>query len=280
MEKSKHIKLIAIDLDGTLYDENKHISDRSKNSILKALKAGVQPMIATGRGPDGAEQALDLLGFDLPYICSAGAMIKNGKNGDTLYAKTFENIDDLTKMIAFARVNDCALIAEPLEGGLIYFGSDESFKIMDTQTIREIQRGKRSVDPEMDFARPLLKFTLVADRPMMEAFRAMVESDCQPYNMVVSGTQFMDLTAKNANKGSALEYYAKYIGIDAIDIAAIGDQQIDVHMLSVAGVKFAVENAVDELKAIANVIAPSNNDHGVEWAIEYILENHHASKQQ
>lgn len=279
MNKSQHIKLIAIDLDGTLYDENKQISSRSRDSIIKAKQLGLQPIIATGRGPDGANLALKLLGFDLPYICSAGALIKNGKNGAVIYSKTFENNDDLSKMIAFARQNNCALLAEPLEGSLLYFGNDESFSIMDEQTIREIQRGKRSFNPELDFARPLLKFTLVAERIKMEEFREMVLNQCGPYNMVVSGVQFMDLTAKNANKGSALEYYAKYLGIDVANIAAIGDQQIDVHMLNVAGFKFAVENAVDELKAIANVITPSNNDHGVEWAIEYILENHYAPKQ-
>lgn len=90
--------------------------------------------------------------------------------------------------------------------------------------------------------------------------------------MVISGEQFLDLTAPNTNKGTALEYYAKYIGVVPENVASIGDQEIDIHMLNYSGIKIAMRNAVPELKEVAQVIAPSNEEEGVEWAIQYLLE--------
>lgn len=277
MDKTEPIKLFAIDLDGTLYDEHKKISDLSRKTIHKAIAAGIQPIIATGRGPDGAELALDLLEMDLPYICSAGAMIKSGKNGEVIYTNHFQNRNDLLKMIQFARETGSALLVEPLAGGLLFFGSDESIDLMDDQSKREIKHGTRTTDPEMDFDIPILKFTLVAPKPTMNAFRKMVEAECSAYNMVESGEQFLDLTAANTNKGTALEYYTKYSGLERDQTASIGDQEIDIHMLRYSQIKFAMGNAVDSLKQVAQLVTPSNNDHGVVWAIEHLLERNDAN---
>lgn len=276
MDKDERIKLFAIDLDGTLYDEKKRISELSRKMINKAMNSGIQPIIATGRGPEGAELALDLLRMDLPYICNAGAMIKSGRNGEIIYANSFHHRADLIKMIKFARETNTALLVEPLAGGIIYFGSATSLDIMDDQSKREIAKGKQTTDPESDFDVPLLKFTLVAPKALMDAFRQMVEQECSPYNMVESGLQFLDLTADDTNKGTALEYYAKYLGIHRAQTASIGDQEIDITMLNFSHVKFAMGNAVEPVKRVAQIVVPTNNEHGVVRAIEHLLERNNA----
>lgn len=264
-------KIFAIDLDGTLYTEKKQVSNKSRESIKRAMDEGIQPIIATGRGPKGAEIALERLGIDLPYICSAGAMIRSGIQGNYIYTNTFHNLAHLQKMISFARQTDTALLAELTTGEIRYFGSPKSLELIDEQTAAEISNSQTR-NPEKDFNLPLLKFTLVARRDLMNDFRKMVNKLGVGYNMVISGEQFLDLTAPNTNKGTALEYYAKYIGVLPENVASIGDQEIDIHMLNYSGIKIAMRNAVPELKEVAQVIAPSNEEEGVEWAIQYLLE--------
>jgi len=273
MNHSPITHIFAIDLDGTLYTEKKQISNRSRESIKRASNEGIQPIIATGRGPHGAEIALEKLGIDLPYICSAGAMIRSGIQGKVIYANTFHNHSHLQKMIDFARQTDTALLAELPSGELRYFGSSKSLEIIDDQTATELSHNAQTGNPDKDFDLPLLKFTLVASRDRLDDFREMVNQSKMGYNMVISGAQFLDLTAPGTNKGTALEYYAKYMGISPENIASIGDQEIDIHMLNYSGTKFAMQNAVPELKEIAQVITPSNEDEGVEWAIDYLLES-------
>ena len=271
MIRYPNTKIFAIDLDGTLYSEKKQISNRSRESIKRAIDEGIQPIIATGRGPKGAEIALDRLGIDLPYICSAGAMIRSGIQGNIIYANTFHNHAHLKKMISFARQTDTAVLAELTSGEIRYFGSPKSLELIDEQTAAEISHSQ-TYKPEIDFDLPLLKFTLVAQRDQMFDFRDMLNKFEISYSTVISGEQFLDLTAPNTNKGTALEHYAKYIGVAPENVASIGDQEIDIHMLNYSGIKIAMQNAVPELKEIAQVIAPSNEEEGVEWAIQYLLE--------
>lgn len=272
IDRDSITKIFAIDLDGTLYTENKQITQRSRQSLVRAIEAGIQPIIATGRGPYGAELALNQLGIDLPYICSAGAMIKSGIDGKTLLANTFHNQHHLRLMINFARETDSALLVELPTGQIRYFGSFKSLKLIDEQTKRELLRSIKTNDPEIDFDLPILKLTLVAHEKTLNEFRTMVKQNNMGYNMVASGIQFLDLTAENTNKGSALAHYANYYGIHSQFIASIGDQEIDIQMLNFSGIKIAMDNAVPELKKIADIIAPSNDRDGVSWAVDYLLQ--------
>lgn len=81
----------------------------------------------------------------------------------------------------------------------------------------------------------------------------------------------IDLTRIDVNKGFALEMLANYLGIDAEETAAIGDQLIDRSMLNYSGLAIAMENAPDALKQIATWVSPSNDEDGVAWALERIM---------
>src|SRR5450830_271798 len=116
------IKLFAIDLDGTMYTSKRGITTRVRNAILLAEENGLQPVIVTGRGRRGAEIALETLGMDFPYICSAGALLRSGINGETIHAWTFHEHNELMRIIDFTRQYGTGLIAEPHEGRPYWFG--------------------------------------------------------------------------------------------------------------------------------------------------------------
>jgi hydroxymethylpyrimidine pyrophosphatase-like HAD family hydrolase len=128
------IKLLAIDLDGTLYNSERQLTSRSRKAVWKAKSEGLQSVIVTRRGRRGAENALEALGLELPYICSAGSLVRSGSTGDPLYAWTFQVIDELLPLFQFSRENNTGLIADTPEDKPYWFGPDTMSEIMDPLT--------------------------------------------------------------------------------------------------------------------------------------------------
>lgn len=263
------IKLIAIDLDGTLYNSNHQLTQPGREAVWRAKDAGLQPVIVTGRGRRGAENALNLLEMDLPYICSAGALLRSGLDGETIHAWTFHKHDELIPLIDFTRQNGTGLIAESPDGTAYWFGPDAMSTVFDPLTLKE---SVRSFNPEKDFDRSLLKFTVAAETKLLAKAEEVIQAECPSLHYVYSGVQYIDLTVDGANKGSALHELAVWLNLKPAEIAAIGDQSIDMQMLEYAGLPIAMSNAVPSLKAVAKWIAPSNDENGVGWAIDEIIK--------
>jgi Cof subfamily protein (haloacid dehalogenase superfamily) len=266
------IKLLAIDLDGTLYNSEQHLTSRSREAVWEAQKAGVQPVIVTGRGRRGAENALDMLSMELAYICSAGALVRSGPNGDPIYIWTFQATQELLPLFQFSRENNIGLFADTPEGKHCWFGPDSMREIMDPLTAKEAFKSMHSFVPEKDFDRPLLKMTIAAEPSLLQQAEQIIRENCPSIHYTYSGPNYIDLTADGVNKGTALKALTEYLGLQANEIAAIGDQCADFQMLQYAGLPIAVSNAVPELKQSAKWIAPSNDEDGVAWAIEEILK--------
>jgi hypothetical protein len=266
------IKLIAIDLDGTMYTTDRQITTRVRNSLLNARENGLQPVIVTGRGRRGAEIALETLGMDFPYICSAGALLRSGIGGETIHAWTFHEHREMLHIIDFTRQQGTGLIAEPYEAAPYWFGPDSMNEIMDPLTVKEANKSIRTYQPEKDFDLPLLKVTITAGPQQLAEAERIVRAECPSIHQVYSGIQYIDLTADGVNKGSALQALAESRGLIPAEIAAIGDQNIDLQMLQYAGLSIAMSNAVPGLKQAARWLAPSNDEDGVAWAIDEILK--------
>lgn len=266
------IKLLAIDLDGTLYTSEHRVTPRVRSALTTASENGIQPVIVTGRGRRGAENALNILEMNFPYICSAGSLLRSGLSGETLHAWTVHAHNELLHVIDFTRQYGAGLITDTPEGIPYWFGPDSMSEIMDPLTAKEANKGIRSYEPETDFDRPLLKVTITAGAALLAEAEKLVRTECPSFQQVYSGIQYIDLTAEGVNKGSALQALAQSLNLQPEEVAAIGDQAIDLHMLQFAGLPIAMSNAVPELKQAAKWIAPSNDEDGVAWAIEGILK--------
>ncbi len=265
------IKLTAIDLDGTLFNSSQQISPANQQALEKASARGIKIVIVTGRGRRGAEMALDMLGMELPYICAAGALARPGREGVNLYAHVFHRPKELSHVIDFARQTEAGLIAETLDGSPIWFGPDSLGQIMDPMTARDAWKSIRSLEPEKDFDRPLLKITLVGEPELLQQAEKIIHQQCPSLHQTYAGPIYLDLTSQGVNKGSALKALAELWNIHPHAIAAIGDQAIDLAMLKFAGLPIAMSNAVPQLKEVAKWIAPSHDEDGVAWALEKIM---------
>jgi len=267
------IKMLAIDLDGTLFTSQHIISPRNRAAVHAALAAGLNPVIVTGRGRRGAETALEMLGLDLPFICSAGSLICSGKSVAevrVLSARNFHAPAQLNRVVDFCRQNAMGIIADAIDGNM-WWGDDAIGASLDPLTAVYAYESRRSIDPERDFDKPLLKATLVADPVLLTEAGRLIDAECPALHHTYAGMRYVDVTAQGVNKGSALEILAAHQNIIPDDIAALGDQPIDIPMLRYAGTSVAMDNASDTVKAAAALIAPSNDDDGVAWFIEKLL---------
>ena len=265
------IRLIAIDLDGTLFNSAQQISAASRAALNLALEHGKQIIFASGRGSNGVNLALELLEMDLPFISSAGAGIFSGKKGDVISARTFHARAELNKIIAYARQTGAGLVAD-LPDGMSWFGPDKLLENLDAFTAASMQNSVRSYQPEQDFDRPILKMSLTGSLDMLNN-AADIFSQCPSLLAVYAGLNYVDLTAHGVDKGSALKIYADQAGISPDEIAAIGDQPIDLPMLAYVRLPIAMQNASEDVLQAARWIAPTNDEDGVAWALARILED-------
>ncbi len=265
------IRLIAIDLDGTLFNSRQEVTSINKQAIQKALESGIKIAIVTGRGRIGAERGLDMLGLELPYVCSAGALAREGRAGPALYAHAFHRPKELSHLFDFSRKSGAGLIADTPEGASLWFGPDSMEESMDPMSAADARRSLRTLAPEKDLDRPLLKMTIVAEMEVLQLAEKLVREKCPSIHQTYSGLKYIDLTGQGVNKGAALKALAELWKLRPHEIAAIGDQAIDIEMLKYAGLPVAMSNGVDALKRVAKWIAPSQDDDGVAWALEEII---------
>lgn len=265
------IQLVAIDLDGTLFNPRQEITSTNKQAIQKAIENGIKILIVTGRGQRGVERALKALEMDLPYICSAGSLAREHDDGPVLYAHTFHNITEIGHVIDFARRTGISLIADTPHGTSLWFGPD-SEEVMDPMSAEDARKSVRTFAPEQDFDQPLLKLTLAAEMSLLLEAENLIREKCPSIYQTFSGLTYIDLTNQGVNKGTALKALAAHWNLQREEIAAIGDQAIDLEMLKFSGLPIAMSNAVEPLKQAAKWIAPSNEEDGVAWALERMMK--------
>jgi hydroxymethylpyrimidine pyrophosphatase-like HAD family hydrolase len=113
-----------------------------------------------------------------------------------------------------------------------------------------------------------LKVTIYGDRSALSnTYRELIKYDGR-FHVTTAGEEDLEITPSGINKGSALREISKVTGIPLQNIMAIGDSPNDLSMFRVAGLPVAVENAQPEVKQAAAIIAPSNDEGGVLWAIQ------------
>lgn len=271
------IKLIAFDLDGTLFTTKKYISPRTKQALALAAQRGIELVPATGRSFAGVpEEVRSLAG--VRYIITT--------NGAAIYTPGGELVREMsikreTAMEILCRSERSRAIAAAYIAGRGYMEADDlplSAEIGLHAGILHYFKTTRELVPDLaafiagqENGVQLLTFAVYKkDRATQAAITALAE-EYGDVSLVFGSPHDMDISHAEAGKGNALRYIAEKLGIDRSGIAAIGDSVNDIDMLRTAGLSVAMENGDDAVKKIAQITAPSNNDDGAAIIIENIL---------
>lgn len=275
---TKTVKLIALDLDGTLVREDQSISKEDMDAVARAQMAGITVVVATGRIFPTAKELVSHLQISTPVICSNGADVRF--ENKTIYSRTIEN-SWLRKAYAelepycFSRFVFCGDHIYCEKGnkheelfrkwGLDLFHKDLVIFCDDTEALMQTVG---------DGAVKLLACTENESRH--GEIQELIDSfGC--FDAVKGERLHFELTRKGVTKASALEFLACRMGMDMQDVMAIGDSTNDLEMLRCAGVGIAMGNAMEEALAVADGVTLPIWENGVAHAInKYIFDEENA----
>lgn len=273
----KQIRLIALDLDGTVFNDQKEITPRTLAAIQAALQKGVAVLPATGRTVTGVPTQFT----GIPGV--RYALTSNGASVVDL--QTHEKLVNLPFEASLAeRAYD---VVAPFGGILSIFIDGQSYTTranaqtsleMVPANLRKYFRTSRIEVEDMhrtlqDHKDEIEKFSMMyaTEEIRDRAWQAVMQA-CPEVEITSSLERNMELNAPGVSKGPGLMALAKRLGLTREEVMAVGDSGNDRTMVEMAGLGVAMENATEEIKAVADVITADNNHDGVALAIEkYVL---------
>lgn len=260
-------RLIATDLDGTLLAPDGHVSARTRDALERAAAAGVELVVATGRGRLTALPKLESIPAIRWVVCSNGAMVwDRHRNTVHLHRPMARGVGAAVIAGLRANVPRVGIGWETADG----FGFDQWFE-RPPPSIGEL--GLRNSVAEPVEATEVTKL-LVAVGAVERYDQLADELDPHFPDTVTatsSGGTFVEATAAGVDKGSTLASLTAHLGVDATEVWAFGDQHNDMTMLAWAGVGVAMGNAHPEVAAASDRMAGSNGEDGVAAVIDDLL---------
>lgn len=272
------IKLIAIDMDGTLLNEKKHIDKAQKEAIHEAIEAGIKIVLCTGRPlygilPFYEELGLSELDSEGYVILNNGCSIHKTKDWKLIDQVNFTS-DDIEYLYKFSESYD---INFTLVNDTYYFNigrkptdeliKDAGFVFSDITDIslEEAKSGKHKI----------MKIMFLGDPEIMANFQEKNEDIIKSkYSGVLSQSYVYEVFPKDNNKGIGLKKLAEKLGIKQEEVMAIGDGNNDIEMFEYANYSVAMKNATELAKKAAKYETDSNENDGVAKAIRKYALNH------
>ena len=273
------IKMVGLDLDGTLLNSNKEITDYTKKVIAEAIDNGCIVLAATGRPLSAVPQyLLDVVGTQY-VLTTNGAVIVDMKTGENIYEHLlpveltaqaldiFAEYDVLTEVF----IDDVGYTdAKTLANVEKYVGSSPSM----IAYMKESRIPVESVKEKLyELKKPVGKaHAIFADPSLREKVKEHIQS-VMDVDLTSSSPRDLDVNKKGANKGLGLLRLGEILGIKREEIMACGDSFNDLEMLVEAGIGVAMGNAEEDLKTVADYITDTNDNDGVAKAIEKFVLN-------
>ena len=265
------IKLIALDLDGTLLGPDRQVGEADSEAVAQARERGVHIVLNTARWYSLAQRTAQRLELRAPLICHNGAHIKEPADGRELLHK------QIPQEVAYEVAAFCD------EGGFETYTTIDGITYMRTPPKYQIDPQRlpndmRLADRHAEFVTGPTTGILVFDE---HAIEQVLDKFGERYQATLafatawseSLPSYVTITVTGTDKGAALQCVCEHLGVAPEDAMAVGDTAQDVPMFEAAGIGVAMGNAPDDVKQKADAVAPSNSEGGVAWAIRrFVLE--------
>ncbi|MDH6364773.1 Cof subfamily protein (haloacid dehalogenase superfamily) [Enterococcus sp. PF1-24] len=258
------IKLVAIDIDGTLLNNDRQITPKVRAAIQAARAAGVYVVLCTGRPLPGVADLLADLEMNTAndfVITYNGSLVQNVASGDIIvrYGMT---LADYIEVEMLARKNGVHFHAINHES--IYTPNRDIGKYSVHEATLVNMPLKYRTPEEMTEEIQIIKMMMIDDKEILDAVIPKLPADfTEKYTAVRSTEFYYEILNKEAHKGNGLAALAKHLGIQQAETMAIGDNENDLAMIEYAGMGIAVGNATANVKAAAQATVASNQEDGV-----------------
>lgn len=268
------IRLLVLDIDGTIAGKSNEIREPVKQAILKAQAKGIQVAIATGRMYCSALRFHQEIGSTLPLLAYQGAWIQ-----DPATEKIYQHLQ-LSRAMAGQLLD--YLETEPMRSLLsVHFYINDQLYVREITPETKLYAQRAEITPiavgdlhQVLTNQPTKVLALCEDTAIIDQLLGNLRQQYTPAELYLtkSVATFFEATHAGANKGTGVRYLAESIlGLAAHNVMAIGDNFNDLEMLEYAGLGVAMGNAPTDVQAIANWVAPSVEEDGAAVAIEAFI---------
>lgn len=269
-------KMLALDIDGTVTNSEKKITQTTRNVILQAQKRGIKVVLASGRPAHGvAPYANELeLGRYQGYILAFnGARIIDCKTQKTLFEQTISP-EWIPRLYEIARENHVHILSYTQDGNtVITEHPDDPYVQLECRINKLPFLTVSSFKDTIHY--PVNKCIITGDGDYLAKLEPKVQAFVNGQLSVFrSEPFFLEIMPNHVDKAHSLQKLLGMLGFGAENLIACGDGYNDTTMLNFAGMGVAMENAQDTTKEASNFITHSNDNDGVAYAVgKFILEN-------
>ena len=274
------IRLLAIDIDGTLLDSRGRLPDAHRDALVDAASRGIEVALVTGRSFHFTQPIADLLPLPLTLVCNNGAVVKR-KTGETemrhllsrdaarhILAETRHYEDSVA--IVFDRPDERQIVFERMDWSHPnrrgYYEKNKAYIAEAAAPLADMLTD----DP----IQVMFNGSVAPMRALAAALRAMAIAD----QFAVAITEYerrdfslVDVNGAGCSKGTTLARWVAARGWQREDVMAVGDNLNDVEMLDFAGTAVVMENATDVLKSRGYLRTGSNDEGGLATAIRRFM---------
>ncbi len=254
------IKLLAMDLDGTLLNAQSRISQKNSIAVQKCQDQGIKVAVVTGQALHFASSIIHALGLDSAHVVSNGALaVDPGFN--KLYCQTLEAAA-YQSVVAFCKKEEVQLLVSTADGRLVY----------DRDVCRPPNKHRMVKVPDLSaghIARQALLCTIMTHESHKIDLQA---GDISPTVKVRdAGLNYINIFDRKAGKTFGLKKIMAYFGLSAQEVMAIGDGENDLGMIKMAGIGVAMGNAEPKVKNCADFVTLEQDQNGLALALQKFL---------
>ena len=277
---STRYRLLAIDVDGTLVNSSDDLTPATRAALRRTIAAGIHVVLATGRRYSHTLHLVEPLGISVPLITASGALVKDPADHRTLYTEFDASLLCCALAILDEAGYDALLNGDTYAEGFDFFQPDKPRENRYLAEYLALNPGCGRIWPDF-FASPppgiFAGFVMGTRDEMLAVQRRLHASLPAPITTHVLRSPryrgFMcELAPAGVTKWSAVRCLATQWGIADSEICAVGDDVNDIAMIRSAGLGVAMGNAVPEVKAFADRIAPTHDNDGLVEVVAWLFE--------
>lgn len=274
-------RILALDVDGTLLDRGGHLRPSTIAAVHRAARAGIRPVLCTGRRYRRARPVAEELGLDAPLVCNSGALVKEPSDHRTLWRADFD-AGLLAEVLAVFRDHDELALSftdRPPDGLDFVVARDPTGRPLFDDYLEQ-NRGHGEVDPgwakQVEGGRHY-HLCAIGTRPDMLAFQDRVVERLTGHvrTFVQKSPRYAgtmcEVLHHEASKWAAILHLAAIWDVSPSEICAVGDDVNDVPMLQGAGLGVAMGHAPAEVLAAADHVTGDHDSDGVAMVVDELL---------
>ncbi len=264
----RDIRLLVVDIDGTIAGPSNQVSEPVQRAIQKAKAAGVRVAIATGRMHRSAERFHHAIGADMPLCSYQGALIRDPDSQKTLkhWSLDWSLTEELLQVLQDQPVG-------------VHLYIDDQLYLRELSSLSQAYAERSQVpfqmlSPAQHGKSPTKILAVCEDTEFLQALQGSLRQRYSPEQIYLTRSEpiFLEATHPAVNKGNAVRFLAEeLLGVSADQVMAIGDGDNDIEMLRYAGIGVAMGNASPALLPHADWVAPPVTEDGVAVAIETFI---------